>query len=345
MIVVKREGILLEKTHFAFENEGVMNPAVIVEGSDVHIFYRAVREGNHSTIGYCRLNGPLRVVQRNKCPLMYPEFDYESQGIEDPRIVKIEGVYYMTYTVYDGISAVGAVALSADLKQFNKWGIITSQLTFAQFEELVLTKGLPDDKYFRWFNKRESVSGSGQKIYLTDKDLVFFPRRIGGKLYLLHRIKPDIQLVCIEKLEDLTYDFWINYFLDFSDHIIFSARYNHESSYIGAGCPPIELPEGWLMIYHSVRDTPDGYIYSASAALLNLENPAIEIARLPYPLFSPEAPYELNGVVNKVCFPTGTAIFDDILYIYYGAADQCIACASVPLKELVKELMSYRIED
>ncbi|KAA6309005.1 Beta-1 4-mannooligosaccharide phosphorylase, partial [termite gut metagenome] len=52
--------------------------------------------------------------------------------------------------------------------------------------------------------------------------------------------------------------------------------------------------------------------------------------------------YELRGVVNKVCFPTGTALFGDRLYIYYGAADNCIACASVSVKELVKELMSYK---
>ncbi|GHT66874.1 hypothetical protein FACS189452_03530 [Bacteroidia bacterium] len=343
MITVKREGILLEKTNLAFENDGVMNPAVITEGKAVHIFYRAVREGNHSTIGYCRLNGPLQIAQRSDCPLLYPEFDYERQGVEDPRIVKIDGTYYMTYTAYDGTSAVGALALSKDLEHFSKHGIITSQFTYAQFEELVRTKGQIDDKYFRWFNKRESLTHSGQKVYLTDKDLVFFPRRIGGKFYFLHRIKPDIQLVCIEKLEDLTYDFWINYFLDFADHIFFTPHYDHESSYIGAGCPPIELPEGWLMIYHSVRDTPDGYVYSASVALLDLENPAVEIARLPYPLFSPETEYELKGVVNKVCFPTGAAIFDDILYIYYGAADQSIACASVPLKELIKELLKFRI--
>jgi predicted GH43/DUF377 family glycosyl hydrolase len=158
----------------------------------------------------------------------------------------------------------------------------------------------------------------------------------------MHRIKPDIQLVCVEKMEDLTYDFWINYFLDFSKHIIFEPRHDHESSYIGAGCPPIELPEGWLMIYHSVRDTPEGYIYSASAALLDLNNPAVEIARLPYPLFVPETEYELTGVVNKVCFPTGTAIFGDTLYIYYGAADKLIACASVSIKDLMKELLTHK---
>lgn len=53
MIEVKREGIILEKTELNFENEGILKPAVIAEGQTVHLFYRAVCEGNHSTIGYC----------------------------------------------------------------------------------------------------------------------------------------------------------------------------------------------------------------------------------------------------------------------------------------------------
>ncbi|MDR2868247.1 MAG: pesticidal protein Cry7Aa [Bacteroidales bacterium] len=342
MIPIKREGVILRKTDLSFENEGVMNPAVISDGKWVHLFYRAVREGNNSTIGYCRLDGPLTVIERDKEPLLFPELDMECKGVEDPRIVEIEGTYYMTYTAYDGFSAVGALATAENLKQFTKRGIITSQFTYSRFEELIMLKGAYNDKYFRSYNNKESHTDAGKTVYLSDKNLVFFPRKIDGKFYFLHRIKPDIQLVCVEKMEDLTYDFWINYFLDFSQHIIFEPKYDHESSYIGAGCPPIETPEGWLMIYHSVRDTPDGYIYSASAALLDINNPAIEIARLPYPLFSPETEYELTGVVNKVCFPTGTALFGDKLYIYYGAADKCIACASVSLNDLVQEVISYK---
>lgn len=342
MISIKREGIILEKTNLTFENEGVMNPAVIADGQSVHLFYRAVREGNHSTIGYCRLDGPLKVVRRDKESFMHPEFEYETRGVEDPRIVKIDGVYYMTYTAYDGVNAVGALALSSDLEHFTKQGVITSQFTYAQFKNLLRSDGVYTSKYFRSYNKRESQTESGKPVYLTDKNLVFFPRRINRKLCFMHRIKPDIQLVSINSLEELTYDFWINYFLDFTGHIMFEARHEHESSYIGAGCPPIEVPEGWLMIYHSVCDTPEGYIYTASAALLDLENPQIEIARLPYPLFSPETDYELNGVVNKVCFPTGAVVFDGKVYIYYGAADKCIACVSVTLSELVNELLSYK---
>jgi len=65
------------------------------------------------------------------------------------------------------------------------------------------------------------------------------------------------------------------------------------------------------------------------------------IARLPYALFSPEYKWELIGEVDNVVFPTGTALFGDTLYIYYGAADKRIACASISLSALLAELMSY----
>lgn len=342
MVTIQREGILLKSTDFSFENESVMNPAVIAEGDTVHLFYRAVKEGNYSTIGYCRLEGPLNVVRRNEEPLISPEFDYESQGVEDPRIVKIGDTYYMTYTAYDGFSAVGALAVSSDLVHFEKKGVITSQFTFRQFKRLMTTHAHLIGKYFRSYNKRESKNNSGKKIYLTDKNVVFFPRKINGKFYFMHRIKPDIQLVNVEKLENLTTKFWNDYFLDFSNKILLKSYYDHEASYIGAGCPPIETPEGWLLIYHSVYDTPEGYIYSACAALLDLNDPSVELARLPYPLFTPDTDYELLGIVNKVCFPTGTTLFGDRLYIYYGAADKCIACISVVLQELVNELITHK---
>jgi predicted GH43/DUF377 family glycosyl hydrolase len=83
-----------------------------------------------------------------------------------------------------------------------------------------------------------------------------------------------------------------------------------------------------------------GYEYSCCVALMDLDNPQHEIARLPYPLFKPELPYELKGDVDDVCFPTGTALFGDRLYIYYGAADELIACASVSLTALLDELIA-----
>ena len=210
---------------------------------------------------------------------------------------------------------------------------MSPELTFDEFRRLAESKVALNDKYAR-FNGHP-VYRTEKRVLLWDKNLVFFPRRIGGKICFLHRIKPDIQFVSVENLAELTPAFWETYFLDFPSHIALEPRHRHEISYLGGGCPPIETEKGWLVIYHGVHDTTAGYKYVACAALLDLENPVREIARLPQPLFSPEFDYETRGEVNNVCFPTGTALFGDELYIYYGAADKQIAVASVSLTELL----------
>jgi predicted GH43/DUF377 family glycosyl hydrolase len=326
-----------------FENEGVLNPAVIQENGHFHLFYRAVSKGNHSTIGHCELLSPLTLRTRSESPILFPEFDYESQGLEDPRIVKIDDLYYLTYTGYDGINALGALALSKDLKHFDKQGLIVPQITYEEFSHLAESKGVINKKYLRYNEPRAVLEN--QKRLVWDKNVIFFPRRINGQLHFLHRIKPDILIVAINDLKDLTQEFWQNYFLRLDDHIALSSRYKHEVSYIGGGCPPIETEHGWLIIYHGVHDTIKGYVYSACVALLDLDNPQKEIARLPYALFKPEHEWELKGEVNNVCFPSGALVVGDTLYIYYGAADERIACASVSLSALLKELLLNTIQE
>jgi len=340
MITVKKEGILLQKTLLEFENEGVLNPGTIKEGNTVHLFYRAVRWGNFSSIGYCKLNGPFNVEKRFEQPVIVSEFEYETHGVEDPRIVKIDDIYFLTYTAYDGVNALGALALSKDLVHWEKKGLIVPQITYAEFSRLASTKNILNEKYLRYNEHEGIVEKLEQNLLLWDKNVIFFPRRIEGKLYFMHRIKPDIQIVvAVNNLEELTPEFWKNYFLDLESCIVLSPKYDHEVSYVGGGCPPIETADGWLVIYHGVHDSVSGYVYSACAALLDLKNPKKEIARLPYPLFKPEMTWELKGEVNNVCFPSGTALFGDILYIYYGAADEQIAYASVNLPDLLKELL------
>jgi predicted GH43/DUF377 family glycosyl hydrolase len=339
MLEIKKEGVLLNKTNLGFENEGVLNPAVLQEENHLHIFYRAVGKGNYSTIGYCLLNGPMSIETRNNEPVLFPQFDYEKQGMEDPRLVKIEDTYFLTYTAYDGINALGALAISKDLVTWEKLGVIVPQITYDEFSHLAQSKGNINEKYLRYNKGLSILPAVNKNVLLWDKNLIFFPRKIKGKYYLIHRIRPDIQLVCVNEIKELTKEFWQHYFLRLDEHIVLSPKYKHEVSYIGGGCPPIETKAGWLMIYHGVHDTVKGYVYSACAALLDINNPLKEIARLPYPLFKPEHEWELKGEVNNVCFPTGTAIFKDTLYIYYGAADERIATVSLSLTKLLEELM------
>jgi predicted GH43/DUF377 family glycosyl hydrolase len=333
MITVKKEGVILRTSNFDFEKEGVLNPAVIKTGNDVHLFYRAVRIGNLSTIGYCKLDGPLTVIERSPTPFLYPDIEYEKHGMEDPRIVKIDDTYYLSYIAFDGNDALGAVATSTDLKHFEKQGIIVPQLTYSDFDDIAKINADIIERYRKEYGTPENI--------MMDKDVVFYPRRINNKLAFLHRIKPDIQLVMVHSLNDLTYDFWESYLANLNEHILLTSKYLHEINYVGGGCPPVETGAGWLIIYHGVQQIGTGNQYSACAALFDLDDPRKEISRLPYPLFIPDQEYELDGDVDNVCFPTGTALFNDTLYIYYGAGDEVIACASVSLSALVEELLTY----
>lgn len=340
MVNVFKEGVLIGKTELGFECEGVLNPGIIQDRNGIHLFYRAVAKGNYSTIGYCKLQSPLIIEKRNDAPLLFPQQEYESHGMEDPRIVKIDDTFYLTYTAYDGINALGALATSLDLVNWQKWGIMVPQITKDEFKYLSEIKGKINEKYLRYNQARIGQDHQELKVLLWDKNLVFFPRKINDKFCFLHRIKPDIQIVVsIDRLEDLTEAFWQQYFLHFNDYIVLTSKYDHEVSYIGAGCPPIETKAGWLIIYHGVHDTTKGYVYSACAALFDLEIPQKEIARLPYPLFFPEKEWELKGEVNNVCFPTGALVEGDKLFIYYGAADERIAVASMNMNELMNELL------
>ncbi len=337
-----KHGVILEKTERTFEELGVLNPGIYQDGNTVHMFYRAAKKGNFSTIGYCRFEGPMTLVERSIEPIFSPEFIYEIHGVEDPRITKIDDLYYMTYVTYDGINACGALAVSKDLKIFKKKGIITPKFILNEFTNLI-RKHLqnPSVAKILSFNVERNyplTETIKENLYVWDKNVVLFPKKINGKFVALHRLFPSIQIFSYEKKTDLTEEFWKEYMKNLPDHIVMEPKYEHETSHIGPGAPPIETPDGWLFIYHSAERREKGLVYHASAALLDLHNPQKVLARLTKPILSPEEYHERHGYVNYVIFPTGTAIFDDRLYIYYGAADDKIAVASLNLTELLTEL-------
>ena len=341
MVTIEKLGIILSPTENEFENDGVFNPGIYQEGNTIHILYRAVQHGNYSTIGYAKANGPLKIIERHEKPLIIRDFDYEKQGVEDTRISKIEDTYYITYTAYDGVNAMGALATSKDLIHFEKHGIITPQVNYQEYEGHVnhCDSAKLNPKYHQYYKLFSKIGLVGDETrLLRDKDLVLFPKKINGQFALLHRIWPGIQIVKFDDWKDLTVSFWENYLMHLTDYIILDPKDPFEMNYIGAGVPPIETPDGWLLIYHGVHETTTGIIYHTKAALLHLEKPELEISRLPYPLFSPTKKWEKEGNVNNIVFPTGYSLFGDDLYVYYGAADKHIAVAKMSLKELLLEL-------
>lgn len=335
---MKNGGIILEKTSLSFENEGVLNPGCIEKDGFIHMFYRAVAKGNHSSIGYAKLDSENNVIFRMDRPILFPEFHYESQGLEDPRIVYIDGVYYLFYTGFDGINARVAYAESTDLITFNKKGLVSPSITCVEVLFLLNRKKL-SEKYFLFNEPYQKIHS--ELILMWEKDFVLFPRKIRGKFVLLYRVTPGIQLISINSFDELRdIVFWRNYLLKLEDNIVLDPIFWFESKNIGGGAPAIETQYGWLVIYHAVEDKTN--IYRACAALLDLEDPRKVIGRLQTPLFSPVEVWEKQGIVNNVVFPTSVIEREGRLYIYYGAGDSCIALKSFDKNLLINALIKSK---
>lgn len=343
-IKVEKLGVILSPTNNSFEAKGVLNPGCVQEGNFVHLFYRAVDSENISTIGYAKLKGPTKIIKRMKSPIINKDYEYENKGVEDARIVKIGKTFYLTYVAHDGKNALTVYATSQDLKKFKKRGIITAQMQYKDIEKIIKNDHLKNTySYYASFYKESA----GEDVLLWGKDVFFFPKKIKGKYALIHRVLPGIQIAYFNNFKELQTDkFWIDYFKKMQKYIILESDYWFETSHIGGGPPPVETKEGWLLIMHSVEkkeekvgeEIEERRIYHASAALLDKNDPTKVIGRLKRPLFSPDQPWEKEGFVNNVVFPSGTAIFKKHLYIYYGAADDKIAIAKVELESLIKNL-------
>ena len=163
---------------------------------------------------------------------------------------------------------------------------------------------------------------------------VLFPRRIGGAYGMLSRPSDNGHTpfgdIFFSESPDLVH--WGRH-----RHVMAPIPWTWESTKIGAGPTPIETPEGWLLIYHGVLTSCNGYVYSMGAALLDLDQPWKVIARSRDYLLSPQVPYEQVGDVPNVAFPCAALVDEqrDRLTIYYGGADTVVCMAHGSLSEVI----------
>ena len=170
---------------------------------------------------------------------------------------------------------------------------------------------------------------------------VLFPRKINGKYVMLSRPSDTGHTafgdIFISQSLDMCY--W-------GEHrFVMGATDGWQSKKIGAGPIPIETDEGWLVIYHGVLYSCNGFVYSFGAALLDLNEPWNVIARSQPYLLSPQTYYECVGDVPNVAFPCA-ALHDSEsgkLAIYYGAADTVTALAFGYIHEIIDFVKSNKI--
>jgi beta-1,4-mannooligosaccharide/beta-1,4-mannosyl-N-acetylglucosamine phosphorylase len=162
---------------------------------------------------------------------------------------------------------------------------------------------------------------------------VLFPRRING-LYMM-----------LSRPSDTGHTPFGDMFCSSSPDLVYWGHHRHvmspaggwQATKVGAGPTPIETSEGWLLLYHGVLTSCNGFVYSLGGALLDLEQPWKVIHRTRSYLLNPREPYECVGDVPNVVFPCA-ALCDPPtrrLAIYYGGADTVTCLAFARFDELM----------
>lgn len=260
-----------------FDASAVYNPAVIVENGTFYMLFRAQEVWHRtSTIGLAYSTNGIQ-FEKHPEPVIYPEYDYEVRGgCEDPRIIKVNSTYYLTYTAYDGLTARLALATSRDLINWTKHGPIFPKWGWSKSGAIVPMK--INGKYYMYFGDSDMwIAYSEDLIHWTpERKPVLRPRE--------------------------------GYF---------------DSMLVEPGPPPIVLEDGILLIYNGA----DGQRYSTGWVIFSKSDPRKVIARAEKPILEPTTAWEKFGQVRNVVFATGLVKFNNLWYLYYGAADTFVGLA------------------
>ncbi|HVW94545.1 MAG TPA: glycoside hydrolase family 130 protein [Mucilaginibacter sp.] len=312
-----------------WEERDVFNPAIVAKDGKVYMLYRAQDSAGTSRLGFAESSDAVHFIRREQ-PVFYPDNDaYKAQewpgGCEDPRIVADDkGVYYMTYTAYDGHTARLMVATSSDLLHWKKYGS-------------VFRKAMNGKYAAKW-----SKSGSIVSVYREGEPVA---TKINGKYWMYWG---DTQIWTATS-DDLIN--WTPVEMQAGEKppvklrsqalnmpelkIVLPTREGKfDSDLVEPGPPAILTDKGILLIYNG-RNVPafgdttlaEG-TYTNAQVLFDKNDPTKIIHRMDTWFMKPEKPYEKTGQVNQVCFAEGLTNFKGRWYLYYGTADSKIAVAA-----------------
>jgi len=301
---------------------GTFNPAVIEHDNKIFMIERAIESIRPFICNFGLLESENGIDFKMSCDkpiLTAKELGYPDGTIEDPRVVKIDGIFYMTfayrkytYNCYPtGIRVPDYTPLVGELDK----GINHTLSGIASSKDLI-----------HW----TMISTINPNAEVDERDNVLFPEKINGKYALLRRPKNFKNEQCESP------SIWISYSDDLinwdNPHLVAKPKYYWEGGKIGAGATPIKTDKGWLLLYHGVDELD---IYRVGAMLLDLKDPEKVLKRTKEFFLEPTEYYEKFGlVIPNVIFPTGNYLKDDKLMIYYGCCDTCISLAEVELNKL-----------
>lgn len=194
--------------------------------------------------------------------------------------------------------------------------------------------GMAETKDFITFTRLENP------FLPFNRNAVLFPRKINGSYVMLSRPCDNGHTafgdIFISESKDL--EFWGRH-----RHVMSPSGNWWENLKIGAGPAPIETSIGWLLFYHGVVNTCNGYVYSFGAAILDINEPSRVLHRCSDYLLAPEEWYEERGFVPNVCFPCA-ALTDSAtgrIAIYYGCADSYVGIAFTTIDEVCGYILQH----
>jgi len=312
-----------------WEARNTLNPTAIVRNDTIFLLYRAQDSSGTSRIGMALSTDGLHFAKQEK-PILFPdnddmksyEWNYKKfngptdpnctncyfDGVEDPRVIEDKnGIYYMTYTAYDGKTARLSLASSPDLKTWKKHGLVFTS-----------------EKYVDMWSK----SGAIVCKQVGDKMIA---EKINGKYWMYFG---DTALFMASSEDLIHWEIAVNEESKEKIAVLHSRMGYFDSRLVEPGPYAILKDNGILLIYNGSNAANFNdpklpkFTYSAGQALFDKNEPHKLLERTQNYFITPDKEYEKIGEVNEVCFVEGLVFFKGKWFLYYGTADSKIAVAT-----------------
>lgn len=306
--------VLLPEPDNNWEGEAVFNGCPVIFKNKVMLLYRAESLTDNddicrstSSIGCARSRDGIHFGSRHQ--FIRPEHGWELYGCEDPRVTALDGKYYIFYTA---------------LSKF-------------PFTAEGIKVGLAITTDFQRIEAKHPVTT------FNSKAMALFPDRINGRMAVILTVNTDNPpaKIAIAYFEDETQiwseQYWAQWFEKLDTHVISLAR--SADDHVEVGAPPLKTRYGWLMLYSYIKNyfSPPA-VFGIEAALLDLDDPSKVLGSTKEPLLVAQEEYERYGRVPNIVFPSGAIIRGKELNLYYGAADNTCALATIGLDQLLENL-------
>ncbi|MFH1582847.1 MAG: glycosidase [Candidatus Falkowbacteria bacterium] len=260
------------------------------------------RRGKSRLVCFCSKNG-ITDWEIDENTIFSGDPKEESYGVEDSRLTWIGSLneWAIVYTRHSTCGPMINIATTVDFKKFNYLGNV-----------------LPPE----------------------NKDAAIFPETINGYWWLIHRPVGDSKQIWIGKSKDTgsAYDDLSRW----GGHQILLPTGTPwwDGHHIGLNAPPLKTKDGWLILYHGVRNTPNVDLYRWGLAMLSLDDPTVVTHRIREFIMGPKGRTDFIGDVGGAIFSCGWRVHDDgQLRVYYGSADLVICFAYAPLGKVINRVL------